>query len=111
MSHGPDSGCSSCPSSPCGSPEWFAKSSLQLGIQVRLVSMALPTPRPGLRGSRAMEEIHMLHFPEVQLDVLMEASEGHKGAHDENKTARCPLCSSTGAEIRDFVCAKQTHPY
>ena len=82
----------------CGSLEWFAKRSLQLGIQTRLVSMALPTPRPGLRGSRAMGEVHMLHFPEVQLDVSMEASEGHKGAHNENKTARCPPCSSAGAK-------------
>lgn len=41
----------------CGSLEWFAKSSLQLGIQTRLVSMVLPTPRPGLRASRAMGEV------------------------------------------------------
>lgn len=41
----------------CGSLEWFAKSSLQLGIQTRLISVALPTPRPGLRASRATGEV------------------------------------------------------
>lgn len=48
------------------------------------------------KGSRGMGEVHMLHFPEVQLDVSMEASEGHKGAHNRKETLGSHLGSVLG---------------
>lgn len=74
--------------------------------QTRRTSKVLPSPKPGLKGSNAIGEVYMSHFPEVQLEASMEASEGHKDAVIERKPPRCLLCPSAGVETRD-LCAKQ----
>lgn len=86
--------------------EWLAKSSLHMGTQTRSVSKALPTPKPGLKGSNAMGEVYVLHFPEVQLEALTEASEGHKGAIIERKYLGAYLAPVLELKLETYVPSK-----
>lgn len=67
-----------------GSFELLAKI-LHVGTQTRRISMALPIPKPGLKGSNTMEEVYVPNFPEVHLDTSTEASEERKSAITERK--------------------------
>lgn len=100
--HRPDAGCSSCPSPPGEKTSvgpWNGLLRVPCSWRAR-PDWSLWRCLPLDQGSGQVEPwekwSHMFHFPEVQLGVLMGASEGHKGAHNENKTPRCPLVPVLG---------------
>lgn len=94
-----------------GSFELLAKI-MHVGTQTRSrrISMALPTPKPGLssglKGSNTMEEVYVPNFPEVHPDASSEASKEYKSAITERKHLGTYLALVLGLKLETYVPSK-----